>query len=479
MENCEFAQSYKDNKWDGYVRFYDQKKQTFPTGFRKIVTDALRESGFEVTVYREFSFKTKEEFSESINQRPYQKAALIKFFKETHCIIEVPTRGGKTFIAAEAIRHLQQAHEKFTTLFFTDTTDLFKQSKKDISNHLKIPESEIGEIKGEVFNIKPVTVCTIQTITSILSSVSKIKPNTKEALVKQKKDKLKSLLSYFSTVDMIIVDECHEYSSDLRLSCLKRFMETAKFKLFISASPFKSENELDNMNLRSVSGVMGYKIHESDLKEQGFLSKDKILLLYIDHDLNKNVQTSEELTYRELLKLTITHNHFRNSTMINCTEILRRLHLKTLIMFSIKEHGYWVKSINEVPFVSGDTSSEDRDFIKNTFLKKKGGILMASDIFKKGITLPEVQVLFNVSGGLEQSTITQKKGRVLGVTDDKNKALIIDFIDQGKYFSEHSLSRIEVYEKSVGKDNIVILDTDDNDFYEHFREFVKNWFELN
>jgi len=101
--------------------------------------------------------------------------------------------------------------------------------------------------------------------------------------------------------------------------------------------------------------------------------------------------------------------------------------------------------------------------------------LLATNIFNKGLTLPEVEVLTNVGGGKEQSLIIQKKGRTLGTTETKKKALTIDFIDVSPYFSEHSLSRIQVYEKEVGIENIAIFDSSDEDFYQDLREFIVNW----
>lgn len=477
MDGYEHSTLYKQDKWDGWITFFDKNKQTFPAGFREMVIDEFNELGIQTELFRESSFKQQIPFSDETSKRPYQVNAILKFFKEKHCILMVPTRGGKTFIAGEIIRHLMHNNNNFQTLMFVDSVDLFNQARRDISNQLNINVDDIGEIRGDKYTIKPITVCMIQTITSILSGTKRTQNNDLEK-ISARNNKRKLLISFMKKVNFLIVDECHEYSSKPRLACLRKFSSTAEFKLYISASPFKSQSVLDNMNLMSVSGPLGYVIHESELKEQGFLAKDKVVLLYIDHDLNKNVFIDDSTTYKEVSKLTITHNHFRNSTMINCVEILRRLHIKTLVLFSIKEHGYWVKSINDVPFVSGETASKDREFIKNAFLKKNGGVLMASDIFKKGITLPEVQVLFNVAGGLEQSLITQRKGRVLGVTEEKKKALIIDFIDHGKYFSEHSLSRMDVYEKSVGSENIVILDTDDNDFYDMFKTIIKEWFEI-
>ena len=67
---------------------------------------------------------------------------------------------------------------------------------------------------------------------------------------------------------------------------------------------------------------------------------------------------------------------------------------------------------------------------------------------------------------------------MLGSTKTKKKALIIDFIDQHEKFVEHSMNRIEVYEDSVGLENIVVLNAHDKDLFNQMRDFISTWFDL-
>ena len=110
-------------------------------------------------------------------------------------------------------------------------------------------------------------------------------------------------------------------------------------------------------------------------------------------------------------------------------------------------------------------------------MKDKGGILLASDIFKKGVTLPECEVIIIVDEGLEVSSVIQKKGRTLGVTETKQRSLVIDFIDiYDVYFSEHSESRLETYVNEIGEKNVGILDVTSDDYLEKFKEWTISWF---
>ena len=102
---------------------------------------------------------------------------------------------------------------------------------------------------------------------------------------------------------------------------------------------------------------------------------------------------------------------------------------------------------------------------------------MASYIYKKGITLPEAQIVLNASGGEERSLMIQIRGLVLGTTKLKNKALAIDFIDDfEKYFKQHSLSRMRIYEEQIGLKNIDVLDIQDEEFFSDLEHYLKDWF---
>ena len=106
-------------------------------------------------------------------------------------------------------------------------------------------------------------------------------------------------------------------------------------------------------------------------------------------------------------------------------------------------------------------------------------MLSASGIFKKGVTLPAVEVMINVDGGLEDANTIQKKGRVLGATKDKQRSLIIDFFDEfDAYFSDHSGARLQTYIDAIGEKRVGILDTEIDDCYETLERWIKRWFKL-
>ena len=103
--------------------------------------------------------------------------------------------------------------------------------------------------------------------------------------------------------------------------------------------------------------------------------------------------------------------------------------------------------------------------------------MLASNIFKRGVTLPQVEVLINVDGGLEDANTIQKKGRVLGATETKSRSLIVDFFDlYDAYFSEHSETRLNTYIGAIGEKRVGILDVSIDSWLETFRRWTIKWF---
>lgn len=452
-------QGSANKKWDGKINFVDYSDFTFPITLLNFVLEHcdIVELPYTLKGFEPHPYINKTPISDKM--RPYQVEAIKAVLEKQWGIIKIPTRAGKTFIASEIIRILFTDEAAKNCLFIVDTQLLFNQAVEDISNYLG---KKVGTMQGENINIQPITIATIQTIQSIKRSKDKKKRET--------------LANFLDSIDLLFVDECHEYSSLDRVAFIES-LTRPKFRIFMSASPFRSEAELGNVNLQKISGQIIIDIPEQRLKEEGYLSKDMIVLISIDHSKNRSIKLKAKDTYDTYVKDTITQNSHRNGVINRIIKVCHELERKTLVLFQFKEHGAsLVEHSGFANIIDGSDSLEDRTFFIKRFLKSRGGTLFASDILKKGVTLPETEIMINVAGGKEQSGIIQKKGRVLGVTKDKKRSLIIDFLDISKYFSEHSLSRLEVYEDSVGEDYIFILDSEDEDFEETLSGIIVEWF---
>lgn len=466
IEGSYFSEDFKSGKWDGKKTFY--KKNIFKIGLLSHVESCLKENNIEYKLIDFDKFLNQRVIHEgelTENLREEQKQGVIQFFKNPWGFVIIPTRGGKTFLSAECIRLAMKFGYK-KSVFFVDTVDLLEQTIQEFSKFFSIPEKEIGKLQGEdVFVFKEINVAMIQSFTNVL-----FPPKTRKQKDKMQTYKRRSLLlKQIKEVSFLIIDEVQEYSSKKRTSVINYF--EPEFKLALSATPFKSEQEISNFCLREAIGAELFEVSEKQLRESGSLVESKVLIILFEPKINFS-----DLEYRNVYEELVVSGERRMMMIGWVAKILEEKKIKTLILVSRKKQGYNLSQITEIPFVSGDDKQEIRKETKENFLEKEGGVLIASNIYNKGVSLNNCEILLNIGGGLEQSSIIQKRGRVMASVDGKDTALIIDVFDKVKHLSKHSLSRLEVYEEKTKSENIFILNFDEDSFFEKFEKIINETF---
>lgn len=449
------------------IEKFDKKKMTFKIGMLPTLEKYIRvhNLSYQISDY-DFSLPEGVEIDSRMSGKYiHQRKAVEAFYRSRFGIIVVPTRGGKTFIASEILRIFLDTDDG-NFLFLTDNTTLFNQAVGDLQEFFqRYGGIEVGEIKaGKIDTGKRVTVGMIQTVQSTLSK--RCKDTKKKA----------ALTKYLHSLKFLCVDEIHDNCSDSKLAIYKK-CKRLEYQLCLSATPYRTGALVQNLKLKEWSGDVIYTITEAKLRKRKVLSDYKVFMLLVNHN---NIEYDTKVDdYDQYRKDLIFHSAYRNGVLRMVVKILRRLNLKTLLLFQSKEHGYTMERLTGIPFICGDNSGEEREEAKEAFLKGKGGMLSASGIFKKGVTLPAVEVMINVDGGLEDANTIQKKGRVLGATKDKQRSLIIDFFDEfDAYFSDHSGARLQTYIDAIGEKRVGILDTEIDDCYETLERWIKRWFKL-
>ena len=448
------------------IEHFDKRKFTFPIGMLRNVKEYAEKKRLDcrITDY-EYKFPRGIQIDDRMSGKyVHQQKAVKAFFKQRFGIIQVPTRGGKTFIAAEIIRIFLNVEKSGQVLFCVDNTTLFNQAIGDIKGFFeRYGGIEIGEIKaGKIDLTERVTVAMIQTL---------------QAAYRRKDEKQKQVNAYLKNLSFLIVDEVHDNCSDSKLKLFKRCTKL-NYQLCLSATPYRSETYVQNLKLQAWSGDICYIISEETLRKKKVLSDYKVVELLVDHT---QIEYLEELSddYFELQKQLIFYSDVRNKILVQLIEIVQRLGLKTLVLFQSIEHGDALSRILHLPFISGRDKTERREEEKQRFLEAEGGVLLASNIFKKGVTLPACEVLINTAASVEAANTIQKKGRVLGATETKDRSMIIDFIDiYDAYFSEHSEARLDTYIDAIGEKGVGILDTSAEDCFSVLEKWIKKWFRI-
>lgn len=424
--------SYQNKTWDGYVRFYNSVNNTFPFGLCDLVIAAFAKHEIdwvpmnfvqEPTAWIQFSEMLQPE------ERYYQREAIMQFMKYRYGVIKVPTRGGKTIIASEILRLTTQILPESRVLFLTESSDVLNQNAPEIAKFLG---ETVGRIQGECFKPRRVTAAMVQTIQARLKNNSKL------------------CIQWLQTIDFIVIDEVHEFLSPERIKLINS-MQNVQYILGLSATPFKKSKKIASLELQGSIGGILYEIEEKTLQDLGVLAENKVVLVVFEHNA-----VSNDLSYVEMLK-TIIHSGDRNKVILLIMQVMQEQNKKTLVMFNSIPHGKNIESSTGVEFINGSDDSDTRLQAKINLLSKTN-MLLVSEIWRKGITLPEVEVFVNTSVGKEDTSIIQKRGRILGATSTKKKSLAIDILDiEDKYFSEHSMARLKTYQEQVGDNNIIVV----------------------
>ena len=481
-----FSPLYKKGEWDGWVKYYNREEKSFPIGFIDVVKSLLEEDGVDFQVINNNEFRNLDwiDFGESFlaPERDYQREGIEKFIRYRFGVWKVPTRGGKTWMVAESLRLLknrffQKNNKEVKSIFIVDTSDLFYQAISDFAKVLDCDESEIGRVKGDVVELKPITVATIQTISSLFKkSIEKKKDQVnKKGEVSQSKAnrwrEAKNFMSWYRKVEILIVDEIHETAKSKERSKLIKKVKRAYYRLGISATPW--DNMIEEWAMLDLFGPLLFEAKEKKLIENNILVKSKVFLF-----INRKAENfNPEETYLKQYDKCIVKNWDRNLIISGIIQQLKLLDIKTLVLFTKVVQAKIVKIFTGEKLIHGNHSKEERERAKLEFMEGDRTILLASDIYKKGVTLPGAVVMINGSGLKKASNIIQKRGRVMAAAKFKNKAIAIDFIDLfgDENFQNHSLDRIEVYEKLVGKNSIVLIDCDSPNWLGTFKIKLKNW----
>lgn len=455
-----------------HIEKFNRRALTFPVGMLRTLTESLAEAGvdYDLTDYQ-YECPALEDIDIRMRGRyEYQARAVQAFYQRRWGIVVVPTRGGKTFIAAEIAR-IFLATDTGNLLFCVDNTTLFTQAVEDFQRFFEpYGGIDVGEIRaGHVDTSHRVTVAMVQTLHSALQG-----GRTDAA-----RDRRKQVEKYLRELRFLAVDEVHENCSDSRLKLYKR-CKRLEYQLCLSATPYRTGAFVQNLKLMAWSGDVIYEITEEELRDAGVLSDYKVFVLLVDHN-DIGYKGVDEYDYADCRRKLIFESRFRNEVLKRAVDMFVGLGLKTLVLFQSVEHGKaFAETIGGVPFLSGETKDKERERVKQEFLDcPDGGLLLASNIFKKGVTLPAAQILVNADGGLEDANTIQRCGRVLGTTANKNKSLILDFFDlYDAFFSEHSEARLDNYVDRIGEDNVFILDLSNEKWFDYLKKSTLRWFQL-
>lgn len=396
--------------WDGRIRLLKKSKQGnyyFPVGLLQNVLDVLKWFGIEPELDLNFNESGQEIPIEwrGPTLRDYQIDAFIRAKSSERCITQLPTGSGKTLLALKLVTGLKKP-----TLIVVHTKELFNQWVQNIQRNTDI-EPFVFNDKTKEFGL--VTVAMVQSINIWL----------------QKGNKL-------PIIDVLVLDEAHHtpastfYDVSMKCDARHRFGFTATTK------------REDGADLLMVAGLgkIVTQVKAETLIKNGSLTLPRFEFLSIP----PTVVYGD--TYAEVYKSGIVLNTERNALIIARAKQLVADGRQVYIHVEQILHGKLISDISGFPFVHAST--KNRDEIIDKFRSGETRVLI-STLLGEGVDIPNISAIIMAGGRKTEIGTIQKVGRALRPSEQTD-AIVVDFLDKGRYLSQHAIHRYQAYVKFFG-----------------------------
>lgn len=418
VSGAEYSTAYKNRRWDGMQSFFTYQGK-FGVGLVYHIINDLEYIGepYEIKDLRK-KVDLQDYSIKGIDFREYQSNVIDECLKYANGIILSPTGAGKTIILAGILKAL----ENESGLIFFTKKSLLKQTYDELTKL----GFDVGVAFGEGVDIKPITLCTIQSVDKVVDS-------------------------HLKTAKFIVFDEVHEFSKGKLATKAVKSFPNASYRYGMTATMPK--DPIAKLNVISFLGPTRETLGAVELAELGFLTAPQIQVIKVKQ---KHSIEDLDLPYDEIYKKYIVESKHRNSLIANISNRIKEKPSKTLIITKNLEHAKTLQGL--IPgslLLMGKNSLEERDSTVEEFLSQESGVLIGTVIFQTGINIPELTHLINARGLKSEVATLQAAGRALRKHDSKERVYIYDFIDSAPYLLKHSKERVKSY-KSLGFEVTII-----------------------
>jgi superfamily II DNA or RNA helicase len=450
-----FSPRFRSKQWDGRKHLFSMRSLTFPAGlWPRLRTILERHSlrlqidGEETPARRRRKAVADEHRlgarAPSTPLRDYQRKAFLQAMHAGRGVLQMPTGGGKTLLAA----HLLHAVDR-PAFFFVHTRDLLHQTIAVFERELGVEVGVLGDGRAE---LRPLTVATIQTAYRAVEDLPPPriprkgkKTDDEEADPHEPPLKLdeatrQQIIQALTAAHLVIFDECHHLPADSFYSIAMQ-AKAAVWRFGLSATPWRDDRQ--DLLLEAALGPAVSVTNFSDLIRLGYLVAPRIRLAA---PRPPRIAGPGRLAYPDLYAHAIVENQDRNRAIATQARDWAAEGLSVLILVAQMAHGAALQELlPEAVFVHGALDSRFRRQALDDLERKLRPILIATTLADEGLDVPTLDAVILAGGGKSASRTYQRIGRALRPAEGKTEARILDFIDDLPYLREHSEARIELY----------------------------------
>lgn len=427
VKGAQFAQSYQRGYWDGYKKMTRRREGSMlvPVGLLSYLLEQpfaqhaiIADQRLKPNQLPDGFFGVNE--PPVVTLAPEQEAAVQAAIGAVRGVVKAPTGFGKGRIIGETVRRLN-----VRTLVLCDKRDLLYALEREIGEC--IPLTKVGLLGDNKMDIRNVTVATIQTVSKGL----------KDPHVADLWD------NWLQNFDAVMVDEAHHAESD-SMELILTHLRNAYYRIGFSATAFKSYagKTVDKSTFLKVQAWLGPIV--TDLTLSDGIEAGRIVPADI-YMIENCTWVGNAINWKEEVKWGLVLNEARNDVVVHLAQTMQ--HEQTVILVDRVEHGTLLAARLGCPFIHGGTTSKNRKFLYERFRRGDEKLLVIGKLGNEALDLPNLNVLILASGGNAPHVTIQKVGRSMRTSNGKERALVFDFWDYGKYLTAHSRRRYRTYNK--------------------------------
>ncbi|MDR1515312.1 MAG: DEAD/DEAH box helicase [Synergistaceae bacterium] len=321
--------------------------------------------------------------------RGYQQRALDAMARESCGVLVAPCGSGKTAIGMALIARLKQP-----ALVLVHTLDLLKQTREAARRWLNV---EAGTVGDGAFDIKPVTVGTVQTV--------------------RKHPELARMFG------LVLLDECQHSPASTYTDTLQIF--PAVYRYGLTATP-KRDDGLERF-MTAVIGPIRYEITRDDLRTANVLVIPRIEFMrtafdyrYIDDWTDMISALTNDADRNNLIYRIICHLLGDGRRVLALSQ--RVAHCEALYR-AVERFRPGVAAL-----AVGARKKERIDGIRRV-TSGEAQVLFATQLADEGLDAPILDAVLLMTPQRSESRTIQRAGRVLRALDGKPQPLVIDLVD--------------------------------------------------
>jgi len=357
----------------------------------------------------------------SLHLRPYQEEAVHAFYQNGtdeggSGVLCLPCGAGKTIIGISCIAKLG-----LKTLIVTPNITAARQWKAELLDKTDLREEDIGEYSGLVKEVRPVTLCTYQILTTGRGPKAKSLPRV---------DHLAVINS--ESWGFVICDEVHLLPAPL-FKMVANIQSSRR--LGLTATLVREDNK--EHHVFSLIGPKKYDVPWKILEDQGWVANAECIEIKVEgsHLVDKLAFMKKSEAFR-----VSSENGLK-------TEIVSQLLSKhkadsvLIIGMYVEQLEKMAKSL-DIPIMHGQTKQKDREKLFKAFKNGEIKTLIVSKVANNAVDLPDASVAIQVSGmfGSRQEE-AQRLGRILRPKKGANKAYFYSLVTEGSPEEEFAFKR--------------------------------------